>query len=605
MSTDKTIQQLRELMQENGIHAFLIPSSDPHQNEYVPEFWQRRRFISGFTGSAGEAVVTLTKAGLWTDSRYFIQAEEQLAGRPFTLFKSGLPDVPTINEWLIRELKPGEILGLDPRVVSRTRFQELKTALEKAGLSIKNIIQNPVDVVWENRPAPPHNAARLLEERFSGEGSPAKLERLRAEMEKEKADIHILSKLDSIAWLFNIRGTDIPYNPVVIAYAVIERDKAHLFIDPGKLTDSSRRILETCVKIYPYEKLEEAIQPLAEKKNRFWLDPDSTSQWMADMVGSQGDILYKSSPVELFKAVKNPTELKGMSDAHIRDGAAVVRFLSWLEKAVAKEHVTEMSASRRLERFRTDNEFYQGLSFTTISSYGDHGAVVHYSPSSETDRPLKPEGIYLIDSGGQYSDGTTDITRTISLGGVTEEQRDIFTRILKGVIGLTTTVFPKGTVGKQLDTLARLSLWQIGLNYLHGTGHGIGHFLNVHEGPQAISYYKCTGVPFEPGMVTSIEPAYYREGDFGMRIENVVRVIRKDDLSGEQGDFYGFETLTLCPIDRALIEEKLLCAGELEWLNRYHRRVFETLAPVLDKEDAAWLKKATHPIRSMVSHFTF
>jgi Xaa-Pro aminopeptidase len=369
-----------------------------------------------------------------------------------------------------------------------------------------------------------------------------------------------------------------------------------LFIEPEKLTESTRRVLETNTEIIPYEKLEQAIQPLAENKSRFWLDPDSTSQWMADMVGSQGDILYKNSPVELFKAVKNPTELKGMTDAHIRDGVAVVRFLSWLKKAIGKERVTEISAARRLEGFRTENEFFQGLSFPTISSYGDHGAIVHYSPSPESDRPLKPEGIYLIDSGGQYCDGTTDITRTISLGKATDEQRDIFTRILKGVIGLTTAVFPKGTVGKQLDTLARLPLWEIGLNYLHGTGHGIGHFLNVHEGPQAISYYKCRGVPFEPGMVTSIEPAYYREGDFGMRIENVVRVIRKDDLSGEQGDFYGFETLTLCPIDQTLINVELLNAGEMEWLNRYHSRVFETLAPLLDDRETTWLKNATYPV---------
>ncbi|MCJ7680088.1 MAG: aminopeptidase P family protein [Candidatus Aminicenantes bacterium] len=596
MSPEKTIQQLRERMKEHGIHAFLIPSSDPHQNEYVPEFWQRRRFLTGFTGSAGEAVVTLTNAGLWTDSRYFIQAQEQLEGSPFTLFKSGLPGVPTINEWLIRELKPGEILGIDPRVVSHTRFQELKVALEKEKLSLKSIPNNLVDAVWENRPASPHKTIRLLEEHFSGEGTASKLERLRGKMEEENADVHILSKLDSIAWLFNIRGTDIPYNPVVIAYALIERDKARLFIEPEKLTESTRRVLESNTEIFPYEKLEQAIQPLAENKSRFWLDPDSTSQWMADMVGSQGDILYKNSPVELFKAVKNPTELKGMTDAHIRDGVAVVRFLSWLKKAIGEELVTEISAARRLEGFRTENEFFQGLSFPTISSYGDHGAIVHYSPSPESDRPLKPEGIYLIDSGGQYCDGTTDITRTISLGKATDEQRDIFTRILKGVIGLTTAVFPKGTVGKQLDTLARLPLWEIGLNYLHGTGHGIGHFLNVHEGPQAISYYKCLGVPFEPGMVTSIEPAYYREGDFGMRIENVVCVIQREDLSGEQGDFYGFETLTLCPIDRALIKVKLLCAGELKWLDRYHRRVYETIAPFLNEEESDWLKNATRPV---------
>ena len=553
-----------------------------------------RSSISGFTGSAGEAVVTLDKAGLWTDSRYFIQAEEQLDTEIFTLFKAGLPDTPSIREWLSVELEEGDVLGIDPRVITQRSFAEMESHFKKRGIGLLCIPDNLVDQIWKNRPSPPGDPIIIHEKKYAGAAVGEKLKRLREKMAAEPASVHIITKLDSLAWLFNIRGSDIRYNPVSIAYAVVTADEALLFIDRTKVPEAMRSRLRGDVEVKTYLSFEEVVQNLGVE-GPVWLDEATVSRWIVDLLGDK-ELVLKPSPIELFKAVKNTVEAEGMRRAHIRDGAAMVKFLYWLDKALGKEPVSEITAARKAREFRSTMENFKGLSFETISSFGAHGAVVHYSVTPESDSPVEGRGIYLIDSGGQYLDGTTDITRTIAVGPPTEEEKDRFTRVLKGLISLTTTPFPKGTVGKQLDILARRPLWELGLNFLHGTGHGLGHYLNVHEGPQAISYYRCIGTAMEPGMISTIEPGYYKEGDYGLRVENAVLVVKDEERSTKGQDFYRFDTLTLCPIDRNLIAREMLSPEERVWLDGYHARVRETLSPLLEPEEAAWLKTTTQPV---------
>ena len=590
------IDAIRKLMEDNGVEAYLVPSSDPHQSEYVPEFWQRRKFISGFTGSAGDVVIIQKKAGLWTDSRYFLQAEQELDGKVFTLFKMGLPSVPSFDDWLLRELRKGESLGLDPQVISRKNYSALKKKLEDRGIALKTIEKNLVDELWEGRPEPPKGKVEVHGEKYSGEETVSKLKRLRAKMAEQAVDAHVVAMLDSIAWLFNIRGSDVKYNPVTISYAIVTKEKALLFMDQEKVTDTAKKAWNGVVEVRDYDDFSSGLQVLAKKKAKVWLDEGSVSQWIVSHLERGAGFLFKPSPIKMFKAVKNKTEISGFRAAHIRDGVAMVIFLCWLEKNVGQTMVTEVSAAEKAAEFRARNKMFRGMSFETISSCGAHGAVVHYAPSPETDVPLEPEGIYLIDSGGQYLDGTTDITRTISLGNPTEEQKERFTRVLKGLVDLINTSFPQGTVGKQLDTISRLPLWEKGLNYGHGTGHGIGTYLNVHEGPQAISYYRCIGIALEPGMITTIEPGYYKDNEYGLRVENVALVVKDGERSREEAVFYTFENLTLCPIDLRLVKKELLTAREIDWLNDYHQKVFKTLAPFLDKPEVDWLKKATKAI---------
>jgi Xaa-Pro aminopeptidase len=590
------VKAVRKLMKDSGIDAYFVPSSDPHQSEYVPEFWQRRKFISEFTGSAGDVVITHKKAALWTDSRYFIQAEQQLDDKVFTLFKMGLHDVPNFDDWLIQELRRGESVGLDPQVISRKNFVSLKEKLEDKGIQLKCIEKNLVDAVWEERPEAPKGKIEVHDEKYSGETTASKLIRLREKMAEADADAFVVTMLDSIAWLFNVRGSDVIYNPVVVSYALITMKEALFFVDPEKLSKTVQQALGDVVDIRSYEDFGSELQNLAQKKFRIWLDEDSVSQWIVDTLANGTNLLFKPSPIKIFKAVKNKTEIAGFKNAHIRDGAAMVKFLCWLEKNIGTTEITEVSAAAKAAEFRAQNDLFKGMSFETISSYGVHGAVVHYAPSSETDIPLKPEGIYLIDSGGQYLDGTTDITRTITLGSPTDEQKERFTQVLKGVIDLLTTSFPQGTVGKQLDTIARMPLWEKGLNYGHGTGHGIGTFLNVHEGPQAISYYRCIGIALEPGMITTIEPGFYKENEYGLRVENVALVVKDENKSSEGAAFFTFENLTLCPIDLRLVNKELMTEKEIGWLNDYHEKVYKTLAPFLDESEAAWLKENTRKI---------
>ena len=590
------IAALRELMVEHGIQVYLIPSTDPHQSEYVPEMWERRKWISGFTGSAGELAVSLKNAGLWTDSRYFLQAEKELEGSGIELFKSGLPDVPTLQDWLKQELNSDDAVGIDPRVFSYREVQKLESFLQTWKINLKTIETNLVDEIWNDQPAFPSGPVRPWEVLFSGETVESKLNRLREKMVSENADAHVLSSLDAIAWLFNIRGNDVEYNPVVISYAIITLDSARLYTGLNKIAPGVKSHLAGLVDIFDYDEFKDGLLWLRKNKSRVWLDPATVSRWIVDVLGNECEALFKESPVTLFKAMKNETEIQGMKNAHIRDGVAMVKFLHWLENAVPRGEVSEVSAAEKAEKFRKQQPLFQGLSFETISAYGEHGAIVHYTASQESDVRLKPNGIFLFDSGAQYLDGTTDITRTIALGTPTAEQKDRFTRVLKGMISLSMTRFPRNTAGNQLDTIARKPLWDIALNYGHGTGHGVGCFLNVHEGPQGISYYRGIGVPMELGMVTSNEPGYYKTGEYGIRTENLMVTVADEETSGGEFEFYKFETLTLCPIDLNLIDANLLSEAEISFLNQYHRRVRETLSPFLDEAEKKWLAEKTRPV---------
>jgi len=589
------LDDLRRLMKRRRIDAYLVPSSDPHQSEYVPEGWKRRQFMTGFTGSSGDALVTLKTAGLWTDSRYHLQAERELRGSGFKLFKWGSAGVPSWQEWAARNLGRGEILGVDPQLISHQEYAKLEKALGNRGVRLKPVEKNLVDEIWKGKQALPAGPITILAESYSGESVRSKLDRLRRKMAAEEADAHVLSQLDAVAWLFNIRGSDVQYNPVAIAYAVIAAKEARIFIAREKVGQSARAALEKEVRFRDYNDFEEELRSQASAKKRVWLDEGSVNQWIVDSLKG-AKMTLRPSPVALFKAVKNVTEIRGAKRAHRRDGAAMVKFLHWLERSLPRGGVTELSAARELEAFRRNQPRFRGPSFSTISAYRGHGAIVHYSVSPETDIPLKPAGIYLVDSGGQYLDATTDITRTVALGKPTAGQRDRFTRVLKGMIALSSISFPKGTSGPQLDILARRALWEKGLNYGHGTGHGIGSYLNVHEGPQSISPARGFGVGLEPGMILSNEPAYYKEGEYGIRIENLVLVVEDTALSKAESPFYAFETLTLCPIDLRLVKRELLTEDEIRWLNGYHRRVRRVLTPLLDKAESAWLKKAARSI---------
>ncbi len=590
------LMRLREVMGENGVQATIIPSTDPHQSEYVPAFWQRRAWISGFTGSAGDVVITTDSAGLWTDSRYFLQAEQQLAETGIQLFRQGVPGTPSVSSWLTDNLNPGDRVGVDSRLFTASEFMTMRDTLERSGIELISLTENPVDKIWHDRPPVPSDPIRVHPIRFSGESVSDKLRKVRDELKLRGQNVHVITMLDAIAWLFNIRGSDVEYNPVVIAYAIVTLDTAMLFVHRGKESPALFSHLDKQVEVYEYEEFSDTLRRLADRDERILLDSGSVSQWVVEQLDGKCMVELGTSPITLLKAIKNPVELDGFRNAHVRDGVAMSRFLCWLEKAVPKGGVTEISAAEKLAAFRSENEYFAGLSFETISAYGPHGAIIHYGPTPESDVELKPEGIYLVDSGGQYLDGTTDITRTVSLGKTTAKERELFTRVLKGHIDLAMCRFPVGTAGKQLDTIARMPLWEVGLNYGHGTGHGVGSYLNVHEGPHAISYYRCIGVPFVPGMVSSNEPGFYLAGEFGIRIENLVVVVADTEIQNSETGFNRFENLTVCPIDTRLVDSELLTDAERDYLNGYHRWVFETLSPFLEGDDLEWLKKSTNEI---------
>jgi Xaa-Pro aminopeptidase len=499
------LERLRELMRREGFDAYLVPGTDPHQSEYVPARWGRRSWISGFTGSAGDVVVTLGEAGLWTDSRYFIQAEQQLATSGIDLFKKGTPGVPDMEFWLGQKLKRGHTVGADSRLLSVRQAGKLQASLQEKGIGVSWRESNLIDVLWVDRPERPGNAIKDHPVIYAGRTREAKLRDMKRWLREKAASVHVLSQLDSIAWILNLRGSDVAFNPVAIAYLIISRRRAKLFVDPVEVPPSLRQELEGQVEILPYERFGPELKELAGNGERIWIDPDRTNRWVEDLIQDGQRPLFAPSPVPRAQSIKNTTEREGFRRAHIRDGVAMVRFLRWIEGAVREERVTEQSAADKLETFRRQQDLYQGPSFAPISAYGPHGAIVHYSSAGGSDGRIEAEGLYLIDSGAHYLDGTTDVTRTVALGPVTQEQRESFTRVLKGHILLAGTSFPKGTRGVQLDSLARLPLWEVGMSYGHGSGHGVGSFLSVHEGPQRIA--PSGDAPLEAGMFTSIEPS--------------------------------------------------------------------------------------------------
>lgn len=587
--TDR-IAALRESMKQHEIDAYVIPSSDPHLSEYPADCWKAREWISGFTGSAGTVAITAGKAGLWTDSRYFLQAARQLEGSGIDLYRSGLPDTPTLHQFLCSELNEGQTVGMDGTTASVAETRLLAAALQDKNIRL-DTTHDLIAPLWTDRPARPDAPLFLLPEAYSGLGTGEKLIAVNNRLRSLGADCTVLGALDEIAWTFNIRGNDVAYNPVVVSYAFISEDESVLFVDPGKLTEETADALKKeGVTLADYTRIGTYLSNL-KPDTTILVDISKTNRALYNAIPPGCRKIEAASPVALMKAVKNETEIEGFRRAMVKDGVAMTRFYMWLEKALAAgEPVTERSAAEKLTAFRSEQALYVTDSFETICGYREHGAIVHYAATPETDVRLHSDGLLLIDSGAQYFDGTTDITRTWTLGNPTEAQKKDFTRVLKGTISLAKCRFPQGTRGSQLDILARKALWDSGINYLHGTGHGIGHFLNVHEGPQSIRMEE-NPVALQPGMVISDEPGLYRTGEYGIRIENLILV--KSDSETEFGRFYSFETLTLCPIDRNLVLTAMLSAREHAWLNKYHQMVYDRLSPYLNEEEKAWLKNKT------------
>ena len=582
----KELTVLRQAMRNAGVGACIIPSTDSHCGEYIPEHWETRRWVSGFTGSAGTVVVTLEKAGLWTDSRYFLQAEEQLTNSGIDLFKSGLPETPALEEWLAGELSAGDTVGLEGAVFSASEADRLIDFFKKHTIAV-NAGFAPYDTLWENRPSIPLHPAFILSENFSGESARSKIARTLSELQAKQAQATVLASLDSIAWLFNLRGNDIEYNPVPVAYAYLSENETILFIDSRKINpEISEYLHNEGVKLAEYPEIYPYLSHIQIEK--ILISPDKINYRLYKAIPASCQILKENvHPVDQLKAVKNETEIAGIRNAMKRDGVALVKFFHWLHTQLeGNQTVTELDVSKKLYQFRSEQEYFFSESFGTIAGYGPHGAIVHYSATPESNATLQREGLFLLDSGAQYFDGTTDITRTIALGAVTDEMRKDFTLLLKGHIRLALAQFPKGTIGMQLDVLARQFIWQAGEQYLHGTGHGIGHFLNVHEGPQNIRM-NYNPAPLLPGMITSNEPGVYKTGRYGIRIENLILTVPCQTT--EFGDFYAFETLTLCPLDGRLIDQSLLDETEIAWLTNYRKKVYETLSPFLTEEEKIWL----------------
>jgi Xaa-Pro aminopeptidase len=581
------IAALRAHIAQEQIQAFIIPSTDPHLSEYVAPHWQSREWISGFTGSAGTVVVTAKDAGLWTDSRYFLQAARQLEGTCITLYKEMLPETPNIPEFLSAHLQEGDCVGIDGKMFSAEEVEHLQKELKKSGIRIKSIA-DPMQLLWTDRPAMPLAPAFVYDTKYAGMSFTEKLPAVRQAMEAAGADSLLLSALDEIAWLLNIRGNDVHCNPVVVSYLLIEKDKVNYFVQPQKVTPELTEYFNVNgISVHPYEEIGDYLNNF--NAHSILMNPAKTNYAIYSAIRPGCLIINGASPVALLKAIRNKQEIAGIHAAMQRDGVALVKFLKWLDEAVPAGKETEISVDKKLHTFRAAQPLYMGESFDTIAGYKEHGAIVHYEATPETDVTLKPEGFLLLDSGAQYLDGTTDITRTIALGPLTEEEKTDYTLILKGHIALAMTVFPEGTRGAQLDVLARMPIWKERMNYLHGTGHGVGHFLNVHEGPQSIRMNE-NPVALQPGMVTSNEPGVYKAGSHGIRTENLVLTVPAGE--GMFGKYLKFETLTLCPICRKGIIKELLTAEEIGWLNDYHRTVYEKLSPDLNNDEREWLKEA-------------
>lgn len=594
---NQRLESLREVMRREHLSAFIFPSTDAHQSEYVADHWQGRTWISGFNGSAGTAVVTMESAALWTDSRYFLAAEEQLKGTEFQLMKLKIEGTPTISEWLAQELQGENAeVGLDGMVNSYHETMGLIADLRKSGGITVRTNFDPLGLIWTDRPAIPANPVEIQPMEFAGESVASKISRIRTALRQRHADGLLISALDDIAWTLNLRGTDVHCVPVFVSYLLISSQQVSLYVDSAKINDEVKAYLtENGISLYPYNKVAEGLERYSEYN--ILLDGDETSYFLWKTVKCQ-EIIAGNSPVPAMKAQKNDREIAGFRQAMLRDGVAMVKFLRWLKPAVEAGGQTEISIDRKLTSLRAEQHLFRDISFDTIAGYQAHGAIVHYEATPETDVALKPEGLILIDSGAQYQDGTTDITRTIALGPVTEEMKHVYTLVLKGHIQLELAKFPDGASGTQLDALARECMWREGYNYLHGTGHGVGSYLSVHEGPHQIRMeWKPT--PLRAGMTVTDEPGLYLSGKFGVRIENTLLI--KDYQTTEFGKFLQMESLTLCPIDLTPVDFSMLQPEEIEWLDTYHRDVFEKLSPYLEGEDLEWLKEATRPVDRVMS----
>ena len=593
MTVQQRLESLREVMRREHLSACIFPSTDPHQSEYVADHWKSREWISGFDGSAGTAVVTLTSAALWTDSRYFIAAEEQLKGTEYQLMKLKIEGTPTIAEWIGRECGPGVEVAVDGMVNSANSVKELITDLRHQGGITLRTNFDPLAQIWKNRPAIPENPVEIYPLEYAGECCSDKINRIRKALREQHADGMLMAALDDIAWTLNLRGTDVHCNPVFVSYLLISSQDVTLYINKVKLTPEVEAYLKAeGVKAAPYEQVAKGLKDYFEYN--ILLDPDEVNYVLYKQVSRE--IIEAESPVKRMKTVKNETEIAGFRSAMLKDGIALVKFLHWLSGYIGKPEIselTEISIDQKLTSLRAAQPLYRDISFDTIAGYGAHAAIVHYEATPETDIPLQPKGLLLLDSGAQYLDGTTDITRTIALGPLAEEEKKIYTLVLKGHIQIELCKFPSGASGTQIDILARQAMWREGLNYLHGTGHGVGTYLNVHEGPHQFRM-EWKPAPLVAGMTITDEPGIYLAGRSGARIENVLIVTPYKET--EFGKFLQFESLTLCPIDKAPILAEMMTEEELAWLNGYHQHVFETLSPHLKPDEIVWLRDACAPI---------
>lgn len=589
---EKRLTSLRDVMRRERLAAFIFPSTDAHQSEYVPDHWKGREWISGFNGSAGTAVVTMEAAALWTDSRYFLAAEKQLEGTEFQLMKLRVAGTPTIAQWLGGQLADSDSkeVGIDGKVVSVAYARQLVDELRgEGGLTLRTNF-DPLAVVWTDRPSLPYNnKVEIQPVELAGESAEKKLALIRKALRGLHTDGMLMSALDDVAWTLNLRGRDVHCNPVFLSYLLIAPERATLFIDRRKLTPEVERYLSSVgVGVEEYAAVGKGLKDYFSYN--ILMDPKETGEVMPGYVDKHVKVVYADSPVPAMKAVKTDAEIKGFKAAMLRDGVAMVKFLRWLQPAVEAGGQTEMSVDRKLTELRAEQKRFRDISFDTIAGYGPHGAIVHYEASPETDVELRPEGFLLLDSGAQYQDGTTDITRTIPLGPLTDEQCRIYTLVLKGHIRLAMAKFPDGACGTQLDALAREPMWREGLNYLHGTGHGVGSYLNVHEGPHQIRM-EYMPAPLRAGMTVTDEPGLYLQGKFGVRIENTMLVTHY--TKGESGDFLQLAPLTLCPISTTPIVLSMMTQEELDWLNDYHRMVYDRLSLLLDENERQWLADAT------------
>ena len=582
------ILQLRQEMKKNGIYGYYISGTDPHLSEYIAERWQTRAYISGFTGSAGFIIVTQKEAALWTDSRYFLQATMQLEGTEIQLMKMRIKGTPEPHEWLCSVSPEGSIIGIDAQSMSILEYRNFNNCLKKEKLLLKNT-EDLLNKIWTNRPPLPKDKIFEHELIYAGESRIKKIDRIRKKMKDKKAETTIISALDDLAWTFNLRGNDVEYNPVFMGYSLITNENVSLYINSEKIPDNIlEKLKKDKIEIKPYKKI---FEDITHVKGNILIDPKRTNQALLECIPINNEILEDTSIPNMLKSIKSDFELKNIRETIKKDGVAMIDFLFWLYNNVGKENFTDYDVAMKLDYFRSLQEGYKGMSFWPVVGYKKLGAIVHLNVTKDFQHEIKKEGMLLFDSGGQYTSGTTDITRTVTLNKATSEEKRDFTIVLKGTIGLSNAKFPSGTKGSNIDLLARKALWDNGMNYGHGTSHGIGYFLNVHEGPMDIRQ-EYNNFNLRPGMVLSDEPGFYREGHYGIRIENIIVCVKREKT--DYGQFYGFETLTLCPIDQNLIDITLLTDDEIKWINNYHHKCYKELSPLLkNDEEKYFLKKLT------------